>query len=109
MTPPIISDATKLLVRCGHVRACLLVWVCPLKVLQSLDSGPCLCRALGNAVPVANILMLEFGSGVMSDLVLRTLLPQVPREEMGKVTPSVTLEVVIEVTDGIGRHGDACR
>ncbi len=32
---------------------------------------------------------------------LGTLLPRVPREEMGKVAPRVALEVVVEIADGI--------
>lgn len=44
---------------------------------------------------------LTFGSSVMSDLMLGTLLPQLPREETGKVAPRVALEVVVEIADGI--------
>ena len=70
---------------------------------------------------------LTFGNSVMSDLMLGTLMPGIPRDEMGKVPTRVTLEVVVDFTDEICsrcaqylgpgymtdlltslRHGDAC-
>jgi len=81
--------------------------VCLLNVCQSLTGGLYLCRTLGNTDPVANLLLLEIGNGVMSDLMFGTLLPSLPRKVSGKVTTRVTLEVVVEFTDVIPlRHGD---
>jgi hypothetical protein len=82
-----------------------------------LISGLCLCRTLGNAGPVANLLTficgslvyiptvwldgLTFGSGVVSELMLGTLIPRDPRKVSRKVATRVTLEVVVDVTDVI--------
>ena len=43
-----------------------------------------------------------FGCGVMSDLMVGSHTRQIPGKVLGKVAVRVTLEVVVEITDGVG-------